>query len=216
VIELYTWPTPNGQKASIMLEETGLAYHTIAVDLGREAQFQPEFLKVSPNNKIPAIVDYDGSDGVTSVFESGAILIYLAEKTGILLPQRGLQRASSIQWLFWAISGVGPAIGRLGGALSQPNLDPAVLVPMEKEVARLMNVLSGQLSLFPFLAQEYSIADIAAFTWVQYFRSSLKELSAKQSLEPVDRWLREIAARPAVQRGLRPPKPVVRVPVASS
>jgi GSH-dependent disulfide-bond oxidoreductase len=213
VIDLYTYPTPNGQKASVMLEEIGLPYAVREVDLMKGEQRNPDFLRISPNNKIPAIVDDDGPGGRTSVFESGAILVYLAEKTGRFLPADGSPRAETLQWLFWAMTGVGPGIGRFASvALFSKDPDPALVRSLAEEVARLFVVLEKRLSEVEYLAGDYSIADIGAFTWVHYVRQSIVKFAELPQVPATDRWLGAIERRSAVQSGLRVPRPAVKPP----
>jgi GSH-dependent disulfide-bond oxidoreductase len=211
MIELYTYPTPNGQKASIMLEEVGLPYEVHIVDLMKGEQRSPAFLRISPTNKIPAIVDTDGVNGRISVFESGAILVYLAQKTGKLLPADGGVRNEALQWLFWGASAVGPGIGRFASvALFSKNPDPALVKSLAVEVARLFAVLEKRLSEVEFLAGDYSIADLAAFTWTQYVRQKVGRFAELPAVPATDRWLTKIGSRPAVQRGLTVPRPTVQ------
>ena len=215
MIRLYTYETPNGQKASIMLEEAGLPYEVHPVDLMKGEQRGPDFLRISPNNKVPAIVDEDGVDGLTSVFESGAILVYLAEKTGKLLPAGGRARSDVLQWLFWSMSGVGPGIGRFASvALFSKDPNPVLVKSLAEEVVRLFTVLERRLSEVEYLAGDYSVADIGAFTWVSYIRQPIVKHAALPPVSATDRWLAAIGARPAVQKGLRVPKSAVRPPSA--
>lgn len=209
MITLYTWKTPNGHKASIMLEETGLAYMAVPVNIGQGEQFDPEFLAISPNNKIPAIVDEEGVDQRFTLFESGAILIYLADKAGMLLPSDGRRRAEALAWLFWTVSGLAPMLGQWSYfARRAEQKTPAAIGRFTEEAVRLFTVLEGQLSRGVYLAGDYSIADISAYTWtaatVRHVRAA-----AGEALGPtphIDRWLAEIAARPAVQRGMTVPE----------
>ena len=215
MIDLYTYETPNGQKASIMLEEVELPYVVRTVDLMKGEQRDPDFLRISPNNKVPAIVDHDGIDGRTSVFESGAILVYLAEKTGKLLPSAGRARSDTLQWLLWAMSGVGPGVGRFASvALFSKDPDHALVKVLAEEVVRLLTVLERRLSEVEYLAGDYSIADIGAFTWVAYIRQPITKYATLPPVAATDRWLAAIAARPAVQKGLRVPKSALRPPSA--
>jgi GST-like protein len=217
VIELYTYPTPNGQKASVMLEEVGLPYTVHTVDLMKGEQWEPDFLRVSPNNKIPAIVDDNGPDGRTTVFESGAILVYLAEKTGRLLPSKGQARSDTLEWLFWAMTGVGPGVGRfVGTALFSKDPDPALVKNLADEVVRLFGVLGKRLSEVEYLAGDHSIADIGAFTWIHYVREPIAKFVELPPLAATDRWLSGIESRPAVQKGLRVPRFAVKPPSARS
>jgi GST-like protein len=210
VIELYTWATPNGTKPSIMLEEAGLDYRVTLIDLVKGEQFAPEFLAISPNNKIPTLIDRDEDGERRIIFESGAILIYLAEKAGVLLPTAGPSRDRTLEWLFWASAGVGPMFGQFGH-FAGADLDQAApaRARFTKEAWRLIEVLERRLGLAPYLAGDYSVADIAAFTWVH---ATLPTLRAHgQTPTPhIDLWLQSIASRPAVQRGLRAPKIRIR------
>jgi GST-like protein len=217
MIELYTYETPNGQKASIMLEEAGLPYAVHTVDLMKGEQRDPGFLRISPNNKVPAIVDDDGVEGRTSVFESGAILVYLAEKSGRLLPAGGRARSDVMQWLFWAMAGVGPGIGRFASvALFSKDPNPVLVKSLAEEVVRLLTVLERRLSEVEYLAGDYSIADIGAFTWIAYIRQPIAKYATLPPVAATDRWLAAIGARSAVQKGLRVPKSAVRPPSARS
>jgi GST-like protein len=215
MIELFTYETPNGQKASIMLEEVGLPYVVRTVNLMKGEQRDPDFLRISPNNKVPAIVDDDGVDSPTPIFESGAILIYLAEKTGKLLPSAGRARSDTLQWLFWAMAGVGPGIGRFASvALFSKDPDSSLVKTLAEEVVRLFVVLERRLSEVEYLAGDYSIADIGAFTWIAYIRQPIAKYATLPSVAATDRWLAAIGARPAVQKGLRVPRSAVRPPSA--
>lgn len=204
MIDLYTWSTPNGRKASIMLEEVGLAYNVHAVDIGKDEQFAPEFLKISPNNRIPAIVDSDGPDGrPISVFESGAILIYLAEKTGKLMPQEPRARVAVLEWLMFQMGGVGPMFGQANHFIKFTKED----VPYGKkryrdEAMRLLGVMDRRLAEVPYLAGDYSIADIATWPWVM--RAEWYDTDWTQ-FPRVRRWYDTIGERPAVQRGTAVP-----------
>jgi GSH-dependent disulfide-bond oxidoreductase len=211
VISLYTYETPNGQKASIMLEEVGLPYDVHPVDLIKGEQRDADFLRISPNNKIPAIVDHDGPDGRTTIFESGAILVYLAEKTNMLLPAYGRARSDTLQWLFWGIASAGPGIGRFAStALFSKAPDQTLVRSLSDEVVRLFAVIEKRLSEVEYLAGDFSVADIGAFTWVQYIRQPIAKYAQLPSVAATDRWLSAIAARPAVQKGLRVPRSAVR------
>ena len=208
MIDLYTYETPNGQKASIMLEEVELPYVVRTVDLMKGEQRDPDFLRISPNNKVPAIVDHDGVDGRTSVFESGAILVYLAEKAGKLLPSGGRARAA-------VMAGVGPGVGRFASvALFSKDPNPVLVKTLAEEVVRLLTVLERRLSEVEYLAGDYSIADIGAFTWIAYIRQPIAKYATLPSVAATDRWLAAIGARPAVQKGLRVPRSAVRPPSA--
>jgi GST-like protein len=197
MIDLYYWPTPNGRKISIMLEECGLDYHTVPVDIGAGDQFKADFLKISPNNRMPAIVDHD--TGVT-IFEGGAILIYLAEKSGSLLPNEQPARFDTLQWLFWQAGGLGPMAGQLSHFVNYAK-DPVPYAHdrYANEYDRLLAVMDVRLRDRDFLAGDYSIADIAAFPWVMPYRGLGNDLDRFTNLR---RWFDTIKARPAVQRGV--------------
>ena len=205
MIDLYTWTTPNGYKASIALEELGIPYRVHPVHIGRREQFAPEYLAINPNNKIPAIVDSEGPAGKPiSVFESGAILIYLAEKCGALLPKDGEGRMVALEWLMFQMGGVGPMFGQAAHFRRfAPEKIEYAIERYTNEAKRLCGVLDRRLATVPYLAGEYSIADIATFPWTRSL--------AAIGLEPADypnlaRWSDEVAARPAVVRGLAVPK----------
>ncbi len=197
MIDLYYWPTPNGRKISIMLEECGLEHKVIRVDIGAGDQFEPEFLKISPNNRMPAIFDHN--TGV-SVFEGGAILIYLAEKSGMFLPEEQLARFDALQWLFWQAGGLGPMAGQLSHFVNYAK-DPVPYAHdrYANEYDRLLAVMDVRLRDRDFLAGEYSIADIAAFPWVMPYKRYGQDLDRFENLR---RWFDEIKNRPAVQRGV--------------
>ena len=197
MIDLYYWPTPNGRKISIMLEECELEYHTVPVDIGRGDQFRAEFLEISPNNRMPAIVDHDTE---ISVFEGGAILIYLAEKSACLLPQDQQSRFETLQWLFWQAGGLGPMAGQLSHFVNYAK-DPVPYAydRYSNEYDRLLAVMDVRLRDREYLAGEYSIADIAAFPWVMPYRRLGNDLDHFENLR---RWFDAIKNRPAVQRGV--------------
>jgi len=197
MIDLYTWSTPNGRKVSIMLEECGLPYEVHPVDITRGEQFDPEFVKISPNSKIPAIVDRDNG---WSVFESGAILIYLAEKTEKFLPQDPKLRLQTIAWLMFQMGGVGPMFGQAHHFLHfNPGVCPYAEERYRKEVLRLYGVMDRRLGECRHLAcDDYTIADIATWPWVSRFEWQRVDLAAFPN---VRRWYLEIAERPAVRRG---------------
>ena len=202
MIDLYSWNTSNGRKVSIMLEELGLPYVFHPVDIGKGEQFDPEFLKISPNNKIPAIVDSDGPDGEPiSVFESGAILIYLAEKTGSpLLPAEPGRRIQVLEWLMFQMGGIGPMFGQaLHFQRYAPETVPYGIKRYAGEVDRLCRVLDQRLADRDYLAEDYSIADVAVYPWVA--RWEWLELNWDR-YPNLRRWYDAISARPAVQRGL--------------
>jgi len=205
MIELYTWKTPNGRKVSIMLEEVGLPYEVRPIDLSKGDQFKPEFLAISPNNKIPALVDREGPGGQPySLFESGAILIYLAEKTGRFMPKEPRPGYEVIQWLMFQMGGVGPMFGQTHHFLrSAPEKIPYAIERYRKETKRLYSVMEGRLSGRGYLAGDYSIADIATYPWVA--RYEWHEVSL-QDFPNVKRWFDSISARPAVKRGMEIPK----------
>ena len=197
MIELYYWPTPNGRKISIMLEECGLEYTVIPVDIGAGDHFKPAFLKISPNNRMPAIVDQD--TGI-SVFEGGAILIYLAEKSGQFLPSEPAERFEVLQWLFWQAGGLGPMAGQLSHFVNYTKEPvPYARERYAKEYERLLAVMEVRLRDREFLAGEYSIADMAAFPWVIPYRSYGVDLDRFAN---VRRWFDALKSRPAVQRGV--------------
>ena len=203
MIDVYTWPTPNGHKVHIALEEMGLPYTVRAVDIGAGDQFKPEFLKISPNNRIPAIVDHDGPNGrKLALFESGAILIYLAEKAGKLLAPKGAARYAAIQWLMFQMGGVGPMLGQAHHfRVFAPEKYQYAIDRYTNEAKRLYGVLDRRLGEAPYLAgPEYGIADIATFPWLQYSEQHGVVLGDYPN---VRRWLEVIAARPAVQRGMQ-------------
>jgi GST-like protein len=209
MIQLYTWGTPNGRKISIMLEETGLPYTVHTVNIGRDEQFRPDFLAIAPNNKIPAIVDDAAAEGPLSIFESGAILTYLAETTGQFLAPSGAARVRALEWLHWQIGGLGPMLGQLGFfALRAPEKSPLAIGRFTDECDRLLGVMDRRLAAVPYLAgEDYSIADIACYPWTFAATTFLKDvladsLAAKPALH---RWLNALAARPAVQRGMAVP-----------
>ena len=202
MIEAWTWPTPNGHKLHIMLEEVGLPYTVIPIDIRAGDQFRPEFLAITPNHRIPAIVDPDGPGGKRfTLFESGAILIYLAEKTGQLLPADPVQRYTCLQWLMFQMGGVGPMFGQYNHfAVYAPEELPYAIERYTNEVRRLHRVLEKRLSESAYLAgAEYSIADIATFPWI---RNPDRRGIDLAEFPAVKRWHDAIAARPAVQRGV--------------
>lgn len=203
MIDLYYWPTPNGHKASIMLEESGLDYRVHAIDILKGDQFSPDFLAISPNNRIPAIVDQDGPDGDSfPVFESGAILMYLAEKSGRLLPQLPAERYRVLQWLFFQVGNVGPMFGQCGHFLGYaPEQVPYAIKRYQDETRRLYGVMDGVLAQRPYLAGDsYSIADVATYPWLMPKVRELHQMTIEDFPHLHD-WVERIAARPAVQRG---------------
>ncbi len=201
MIDLYTAATPNGYKASIALEELELPYEMHAIDLGAGEQKRPEFLKISPNGRIPAIVDRDAES--FPVFESGAILIYLAEKAGRLLPTDAKQRSLVIQWLMFQMGGIGPMMGQANVFFRYFDEElPSVISRYQNESRRLFTVLDGRLKGREYLADEFSIADIANWAWV---RSHNWSGVSVEGLPDLERWLETMAARPACQRGVEIP-----------
>ncbi|HSF63371.1 MAG TPA: glutathione S-transferase N-terminal domain-containing protein [Paracoccaceae bacterium] len=211
-IQLYSLPTPNGVKVSIMLEETGLPYDAHLVDFGKNDQMTPEFLSLNPNNKIPAIIDPDGPGGrPLALFESGAILVYLAEKTGQLLPHDS--RYQVLQWLMFQMGGLGPMFGQLGyfhTFAGKEIEDPRPKERYRAEAARLLRVLDGALEGRDWVAGDYSIADIAIAPWLRTLRDFYKagDITGWADLTRVPAYLDRFLARPAVQRGLvQPPRP---------
>jgi GSH-dependent disulfide-bond oxidoreductase len=202
MIEFYAWPTPNGFKISIMLEEVGLPYGVRPVNIGKGDQFEPEFLRISPNNKMPAIVDPDGPGGRSiSVFESGAILIYLADKTGQLLPREGAERYAVLEWLMFQMGGIGPMLGQAHHFRSYaPEPIQYAIDRYTNEAKRLYGVLDRRLAEREFVSGDYSIADIAIMPWLRYPERQGVEI---EDYPNVRRWRVAIAERPAVQRGLK-------------
>lgn len=202
MIDAYSWPTPNGHKIHIMLEECKLPYTAHPVDIGAGEQFKPEFLAISPNNRIPAIIDSDGPDGKPiSVFESGAILLYLAGKTGKFLPKDTRGKYKALEWLMWQMGGVGPMFGQANHFIRYaPEKVPYGITRYSNERKRLLGVLDKQLSKNPFVAgKSYSVADIAIFPWTRGLEDQIDWADYPQA----KRWHDEIAARPAVQRGVK-------------
>ena len=205
MIDLYTWITPNGRKISIMLEEVGLPYEVHPINLQKDEQFAPDFLAISPNNRIPAIIDREGPGGKPySLFESGAILMYISEKVGKLVPTEMHKRYEVIQWLMFQMGGVGPMFGQAHHFIhSAPEKVPYGIDRYSKETRRLYAVMNKRLDGNEYLAGEYSIADIATYPWVaRYVRHQVK----LEEFPNVKRWFDAISARPAVQRGMAVPK----------
>jgi GST-like protein len=206
VIKLFSWATPNGRKVSIMLEECGIPYTVHPVDISKGEQFAPDFVAVNPNSKIPAIVDADGPDGEPiNVFESGAILLYLAAKSGRFLPADERSKFEVLQWLMFQMGGVGPMFGQAHHFLRfAPEPVPYAINRYKTEVARLYAVLNRRLASADYLAGEYSVADIATFPWVarhEWHGIDLADFPA------VKHWFDVISQRPAVQRGMNVPPP---------
>ena len=200
MIDFYYWPTPNGWKVAIMLEECGLEYRMIPVNIGRGDQFKPEFLAISPNNRMPAIVDHDEPDGPMAVFESGAILIHLAERTGLFMPHTRRSRKETVEWLFWQVGNLGPMAGQLSHFVNYAQGEhPYSHKRYADEYNRCLGVLERRLEGRKFIVDDYSIADMASWPWV---------LIAKPLGQPLDgfpnvaRWRETIKGRPAVQRAV--------------
>jgi GST-like protein len=203
MIEVYSWATPNGHKVHIMLEECGLAYRAIPVDIGAGEQFAPAFLAISPNNKIPAIVDPQGPDGTPfSLFESGAILLYLAGKTGQLLPESTSRRYEVLEWLMFQVGGIGPMLGQAHHfRIYAPEKLPYAIDRYTNEAKRLYAVLDRRLARSRYIGcGEYSIADIAVFPWLRSWKNQGINWDDYPHLKG---WFDEVAARPAVQRGVQ-------------
>jgi len=208
MIDLYSWTTPNGRKISIALEELGLEYRSFAVDIGKDEQFSPEFLNISPNNKIPAIVDHDTG---LSLMESGAILIYLAEKTGKLMATSEPGRWKTIEWLMWQMGGAGPILGQVHHFVKfNPGTSPYAEERYMNEANRLYGVLNQRLDENEYIAGEYSIADIATWPWVSRYEWQTIDLDLYPN---VKRWYVEIANRAAVQRGYDVPHKAQEIPL---
>ena len=201
MIDLYTWPTPNGHKVHIMLEECALPYRVHAVNIGAGDQFAPDYLKINPNNKMPTIVDPDGPDGAPyPVFESGAILMYLADKTGRFMPTDRAGRFLVIQWLMFQMGGIGPMLGQAHQFRQYaPEPIPYAIERYTNEAARLYNVLDRRLGEVSYLAGDYSIADMAVWPWIRPHERQGQDLADFPHLR---RWFEAIGERPAVQRGL--------------
>ena len=208
MIDLYTWNTPNGRKVSIALEELELPYTAHGVDISKDEQFKPEFLQISPNNRIPAIVDRDSG---LSLMESGAILIYLADQTGRLLPKAGEPRYHALEWLMWQMGGPGPMLGQVHHFVKyNKGKAPYAEERYLKEAHRLYGVLDRRLAGREFVADEYSIADIAIWPWISRFEWQTIDMGQYAN---VKRWYLDIAKRPAVQRGYDVPKKVGDIPM---
>jgi len=206
MIELYTWATPNGRKVSVMLEELGLEYNVHEVDISKGKQHEPDFLAISPNNRIPGIIDMDTADGEPlKMFETGAILIYLAEKTGSdLFPTEIRPRTEVLQWLMWQMGGVGPMFGQAHVFMFNPKEEvPQAVERYHKETKRLYKVMNEQLGKARYLANDnFSIADIATFPWVDRYPRHQVDLA---EFPNVLRWHTELWERPAVKKGMEVP-----------
>ena len=213
MIDLHYWPTPNGHKITIFLEETGTPYRIVPVNIGAGEQFQPEFLKISPNNRMPAIVDTAPVDGgaPVSIFESGAILVYLAEKTGKFLPKDLRGRFEVLQWLFWQMGGLGPMAGQ-NHHFTQYALEklPYAIERYVAETSRLYAVLDKRLADREFVAGDYSIADMAAYPWIVPHQRQQQNIDDFPNLK---RWFEAIRVRPAVVRAYEKGKAVSAKPV---
>ena len=208
MIDLYTWTTPNGRKVSIALEELGLPYTSHPIDISKDEQFQPDFLKIAPNNRIPAIVDRDNN---MSLMESGAILIYLADKTGKLLARSGEARYRAIEWTMWQMGGPGPMLGQVHHFVKyNKGKAPYAEERYLKEAHRLYGVLDRRLADREFVADDYSIADIAIWPWISRFEWQTVDMNQYPN---VKRWYVAIANRPAVKKGYKVPKDVGEVPI---
>ncbi|WP_380876144.1 thiol:disulfide oxidoreductase [Sphingomonas sp. DBB INV C78] len=197
MIDLHYWPTPNGHKITLFLEETGLPYRIVPVNIGKGEQFDPDFLKIAPNNRMPAIVDHEPADGSApvSIFESGAILLYLAEKTGRFIPGDVHGRVEVLQWLFWQMGGLGPMAGQNHHfSRYAPETIPYAIDRYVKETNRLYGVLNKRLADREFVAGDYSIADMAAYPWTVMHEAQKQDLNDFPHLK---RWFEAIAARPA-------------------
>ena len=208
MIDHYTWSTPNGRKVSIALEEMGLPYHVHPIDIGKDEQFQAHFLKISPNNRIPAIIDRDNG---MSLFESGAILLYLAEKTGQFWPTDAVAKWRVVEWLMWQMGGFGPMLGQANHFLKFNRGKSAYAEERYgNEARRLFGVLDRRLAEHDYVAGDYSIADMAIWPWSTRFVWYSLDLDAVPN---VKRWYKAIAARPAVQRGFRVPDATAEIPL---
>ncbi|WP_267382182.1 MULTISPECIES: glutathione S-transferase N-terminal domain-containing protein [unclassified Sphingomonas] len=211
MLKLYTWTTPNGRKIPILLEELGVPYEIEFVDIGKDQQFEPAFLSISPNNKIPAIVD-DTPEGPLSIFESGAILTYIADKHGRFLAPAGPARWKAQEWLYWQVGGLGPMLGQAAFfAVRAPEKVPLAIDRFVAEAGRLLDVLERRLDTVHYLAgDDYSIADMAAYPWVAGAIEMMTDVLARQFAHKpaIDRWVKAIGDRPGVQRGMAisPPK----------
>jgi len=215
MIDLYFWTTPNGYKPLLFLEETGLPYKLVPIDIGAGDQFKPAFLKIAPNNRIPAMVDHDPAGGgePISIFESGAILLYLAEKTGRFLPADLRGRHEVLQWLFWQMGGLGPMAGQNHHfAAYAPEKIPYAIDRYVKETGRLYAVLNRRLADRDFVAGDYSIADMASYPWIVSHERQSQDLNDFPNLK---RWFEAIAARPATERAYEKGKALNKNPTVS-
>ncbi|SVD62536.1 uncharacterized protein METZ01_LOCUS415390, partial [marine metagenome] len=211
VIELYTWPTPNGRKISIALEELGLEYTAHSIDITKGEQRDPKFLAISPNGKIPALVDTENN---RSLMESGAILLYLAEKSGQLLPKDSSRRWEVIEWVMWQMGGPGPILGQIHHFVKfNPGKSSYAEERYLAEGKRLYGVLNKRLQDLEFVVGEYSVADIAIWPWISRFNWQTIDITQYPN---VTRWYLSVAARPAVQRGYHVPRKVNEIPMPGS
>lgn len=210
MIDLYTWSTPNGKKVSIMLEECGLEYNVKPVNIREKEQFDPAFLKISPNNRIPAIVDPDGPGGKPiALMESAAILIYLADKTGKFLPSEGEPRYRALEWSMWQMGNIGPMLGQLSHFVNTaPEQIPYAINRYLDESARLFRILDQLLGNHDYMAGEYSIADMLTYPWIKPGFERILEMKKDDigAGANIARWMKELEARPAVQAGMIVPK----------
>ncbi|HWW21238.1 MAG TPA: glutathione binding-like protein [Steroidobacteraceae bacterium] len=215
MIDVHYWTTPNGHKVTMFLEEAGVPYRLFAVNIGAGDQFKPEFLKISPNNRIPAIVDNEPKPGGApiSVFESGAILLYLAEKTGKFIPSDIRGRVETLQWLFWQMGGLGPMLGQNHHfGLYAPEKIPYAIERYVKETNRLYGVLNKRLADREFVAGPYTIADMAAYPWIVPYERQGQKL---EDFPHLKRWFEAIRERPAVQRAYARAKEINSAPTMS-
>jgi GST-like protein len=207
MITLHTWKTPNGRKPAIMLEEIGLPYTVRGVDISVDQQFDPAFLTISPNNKVPVIVDGDAAWGEQAVFESGAILTYLAQKSGCLLPPAGPAHWATLEWLHWSIGGLGPMLGQLNFfAVRSDQKAPLAIERFTKEGKRLLGILEKRLAKTPYVAgDEYSIADIVSYPWMHEASTGMESvLGDTFAAAPATRgWMARLEERPAVAKGMK-------------
>ncbi|MDB5848549.1 MAG: Glutathione S-transferase domain [Rhodoferax sp.] len=206
MLNLYTWTTPNGRKPLILLEELGVPYVAHAVNIGKNEQFTPQFLAISPNNKIPALVDDAAPGGALTIMESGAILTYLAEQSGRFLDASGPGRYKALEWLHWQIGGLGPMLGQLGFfAKRSEEKAPLAIKRFTEEAERLLGVMEKRLAAVPYLAgDDYTIADMASYAWTLTTTTVTKDVLAHTvaNMPSVHRWLAAVGARPAVQRAM--------------
>ena len=216
MLDLYYWGTPNGYKIKVFLEEAGLPYNLHQVDIGKGDQFKPEFLAIAPNNRIPAIVDNDpkGGGAPISLFESGAILLYLAEKTGRFIPADIRGRAEVLQWLFWQMGGLGPMAGQNGHFnVYAPEKIPYAMERYTRETTRLYGVLNKRLADRKFIAGDYSIADMASYPWIVPYKNHKQDINAFPHLK---RWFDVVAARPAVVKAYANAEPSYQKPMTDA